>query len=188
MVLQQYFITAEQFDAFIQRPDLGDSIYELIAGEIVEKESSPYTSAIGVTVGAYLFEHVCQNEFIGHVTGAGGGYQVVGERYVPSAAYLSKQRQAELSRHGYNPIPPEIAVEVIFDEQRVSKLIKLRRKITNYLAAGTVVWVVFPVSQSIEVHAPGQPVKILRLNDTLEGGDVLPEFSLPVRAIFPSET
>ncbi|MBZ0302427.1 MAG: Uma2 family endonuclease, partial [Anaerolineae bacterium] len=184
MVLKTQPVTAEQFDEFIQRPDLGDAIYELVCGEIVEKNSSPFASAMAGTVASYLVLFVRERGYIGYVTGAAGSYEVFDERYVPDAAYISKARQPELSCELHNPNPPELVVEVVSDEKSVDEQRSLRRKITNYLVVGTVVWVVFPVSQVVEVHAPDQPVKILRLEDTLDGGDILPGFQLPVRDIF----
>ena len=35
------------------------------------------------------------------------------------------------------------------------------------------------------VHRPGQPVRMLGENDTLDGEDVLPGWTLPVRDLFP---
>lgn len=185
-MLQKQFVTAEQFDAFIQRPDLGDSIYELIGGEIVERPSNPFASDIGQLIGFFIRLFIRQQNIAGFVTAADGGFWVMGERYAPDVAYISKARQPELARQGYNQNPPELAVEVVSDEANTEEQHNLRRKITNYLAAGTVVWVVFPVSQMVEVHAPGQPLKILRTNDILDGGDILPDFTLAVKDIFES--
>ena len=184
MVLQQHLVTAEQFDEYIQRPDLGDAIYELICGSIAQKESSPFTSAMAGTILFYLVMYVREHGRIGHVTAAAGGYRIFDDCLVPDAAYISKARQPELARVGYNPNPPELAVEVISDESNAQELSNLRRKITNYLAAGTVVWAVFPFSQFIEVHAPGQPVQIIGIDGTLDGGEILPGFTLPVQDIF----
>lgn len=63
---------------------------------------------------------------------------------------------------------------------------QLRIKIGNYLAAGVWLWVVLLETQQVEVYAPGRPVLILAIDDTLDGGDVLPGFTLPLRAIFPA--
>lgn len=57
-------------------------------------------------------------------------------------------------------------------------------KITNYLAAGTTVWLVYPFSQTIDVHTPGQPVQRVSIDGTLDGGDILSEFRLPLRDLF----
>ena len=55
------------------------------------------------------------------------------------------------------------------------------------IAAGTVVWVVDAEQKQIEVYIPGQPVKVFSINETLEGGSVLPGFTLALNDIFPDE-
>ena len=61
---------------------------------------------------------------------------------------------------------------------------KLPAPIASYLAAGTLLWLVYPETHEVEVYAPGQPMRLFGINDVLDGGEVLPGFSLPVRAIF----
>jgi len=176
--------TVEAFDEFIVQAQLGDEVYEFIGGEIVEVPSNPYASEVGGTIFFFFKLFIRENNIAGHVTPADGGYQVAGERYAPDVAYISKTRQPELVRKGYNPNPPELAVEVVSDESNIEEQQNLRRKITNYLAANTIVWVIFPVSQFVEIHAPGKKVQILDIDGTLDGGEVLPEFKLAVRDIF----
>ncbi|HLV34146.1 MAG TPA: Uma2 family endonuclease [Spirillospora sp.] len=176
--------TAEAFDQFIQQFHTGDEIYEFIGGEMVEVPSNPYASEIGGTIFFFFKLFVRENNIAGHVTPADGSYWVSGERYAPDVAYISQERQPEPVYKGYNPNPPDLAVEVISDETSSEELNRLRWKITNYLAAGTVAWAVFPVSKRVEVYVPGQPVQILGIGDTLDGGTVLPGFKLPVREIF----
>jgi Uma2 family endonuclease len=176
--------TAEDFDEFIQQADLGDDIYEFVGGEIVDVPSNPYASEVGGTVFFFLKLFVREHNIAGHVTPADGGYQVAGERYAPDVAFISAARQPELVRQGYNPTPPDLVVEVVSDESNAEEQQKLRRKITNYLAARTVVWVVFPISQIVEIHAPDSTVKILGIEDSLDGGDILPGFKLALRDIF----
>jgi Uma2 family endonuclease len=183
MAVQRPITTAEEFDTFIQRADLGDRIYEYIAGEIVEVPSNPFASKIAATIlialGIFL-----KGKNWGHLTGEAGLYMVAGERYAPDVAYISRARQPELAREGANPNPPELAVEVISDESNAQEQRELRLKLSNYLAAGTMVWVVYPVSQLVEVHRPGKPVQLIGMEGTLDGGDALPGFTLAVREIF----
>jgi len=42
----------------------------------------------------------------------------------------------------------------------------------------------YPPSQTIDVYAPGKKKRTFGVNDTLDGGDVLPGFRLPVRELF----
>ena len=79
----------------------------------------------------------------------------------------------------YNPLAPDLALEVLSPTNTDEEM---RVKIVNYLAAGTVVWVVDP-GKRVEVHRSGQPVQILGINDTLDGGALLPGFELSVAQI-----
>jgi Uma2 family endonuclease len=173
-------MTVNEFDEFVALPENEDRLFEFIGGEIVEVPSNPYSSYLASRFGRYAGNFV--DEFkLGHVTGEAGGYIVSGERYMPNVAYISKARQPELVREGYNPNPPDLAIE-IFSPSNSEK--KLRIKLANYLAAGTVVWVAYPETKEIEVYIPGQRYIMVGMDDTLDGGDVLPGFKLAVRDIF----
>ena len=58
---------------------------------------------------------------------------------------------------------------------------------TGIAADGTTVWVVYPETREVEVHAPGQTTQILGIDATLDGGDILPGFSLAVKDVFPEQ-
>lgn len=104
----------------------------------------------GIIVGKlYIF---VKSSPIGHLMGEAGGYVVAGERYAPDVAFISSARQPQLVQAGYNPIPSELAVEVISPTRSTEELNKLRIKITNYLSAGVMVWVVDPHSQTVYFH------------------------------------
>jgi Uma2 family endonuclease len=61
-------------------------------------------------------------------------------------------------------------------------------KIQSYLLNGVeLVWLIDPETQSISVHAPGQEVLVLGPADALDGGDVIPGFSVPVARVFGLE-
>lgn len=176
-------VTAAQFDAFIQQPTNADKIFEFIGGEIVEVPSNPFVSDLAGRFIFFLRLYLRERGLRGHVTGEAGGYIVSGERYAPDVAYLSYDRQPELAKEGYNPLPPDLAVEIV-SSSRADELDRLRIKITNYLAAGTLVWVVKPEAQQIEIHSAGQPVRVLHREDRLEGGELLPGFALKLDELF----
>jgi Uma2 family endonuclease len=180
---QSVHMTVEEFDVFALLPQNADKILEFIAGEIVEVPSNPYVSKIAGLIITFINMYLFERKIKGHVTGEAGGYMVAGERYAPDVAYISAERQPELAHSGYNPNPPELAVEVISSD-RIEEQQNLRIKVSNYLSVGTVVWVVRPEDKAIEVHAPSQTVKIYHEKDTLDGGEILPGFTLPVSAIF----
>jgi Uma2 family endonuclease len=181
MVLDIQRMTAAEFDRFIRQPENASRNFELIAGEIVEKMvSNPRSSSIGALVLGFMAVHVRQNN-LGRVTGADGGYMVNGERYIPDAAYISKARQPVQPSDAYNPLAPDLAVEVLSPTNDDEEM---RVKVAHYTAAGALVWVIDPDRQRVEVYQSGKPPKILTGDDTLDGGDVLPRFALTVSSIF----
>jgi Uma2 family endonuclease len=177
------YVTVAEFDAFVELPENAEKLFEYIGGEIVEVPSNPYASKVSslfiIEFGIYL-----RTNDIGHVTGEAGGYKVAGEKYAPDAAFISYTRQPQLAQEGYNPNAPDLAVEVDFPSSYESQR-QLNLKIANYLAAGTLLWVVYPESKEVVVYAPGQPARILGINGILDGGAVLPGFKLAVKVIFP---
>lgn len=182
MLIEARKLTVEDFDAFVEHPENADKLFEYIGGEVFEVPSNPYVSKIAGLILTFIGMYLLEND-IGHVTGEQGGYQVSGERYAPDVAYISYERQPELATSDYNPNPPELAVEVVSSDSTAENA-TLTTKLGNYLAAGTVVWIVRPERKLVEVHQPGQPVQTLRENDTLTGGAVLPGFKVELSKIF----
>ncbi len=186
MVLQTThndIMTVQEFDEWAELPENFEKLFEYIGGEVFEVPSNPFASAIGYNIGFSFKLYLVESGLQAHVTGEAGGYWVFGERYAPDVALLLKSKQAELAKQGYNPIAPDLAVEVDFPSSAESQK-KLRFKLANYMAAGTLLWIVDPEAKEVEVYAPGKAGKLFRIGDTLDGGDVLPGFSLKVDSIF----
>lgn len=156
--------------------------YEFIGNEVLAVVSNNYASQIAMVIGAFMTLFVRQND-LGWVTGADGGYQVNNERYLPDVGFISKARQPQPSREAYNPNAPDLAVEVVSptDSER-----RLLLKVSNYLAAGTEVWIVYPDAREVHVHRAGKGATVLSADSRLTS-DALPGFSLAVSDIFPAE-
>ena len=79
-------------------------------------------------------------------------------------------------------LAPDLAVEVRSPD---NTLAELSVKANEYLEAGArMVWIVDPPTRTVQVMRPGRPAVTLSLDDVLDGGDVLPGFSLPVSRLF----
>jgi len=179
-------ITLDEFEAFIERRENIDRNFELIGGEIIEVTSNMLASKIAGKILTFIGMYLLQHD-IGHVTGADGGYMIGGERYIPDVAFIAYDRQAEASTKGYNPNPPDLAVEVISNTKNAEEQRTLRYKIASYMAAGVLVWVVNPTERRIEVYESGKPMRELTENDTLTADSILPDFKLAVIDIFPKQ-
>jgi len=180
MVLQTRPMTDAEFDRFVMLPENRDRNFEFIAGEIVEVVSNSKSSYEALKIMGRVSVHVDDNH-LGRYTGADGGYIVSGEKYIPDGAFTSYARQQVAPNVPYNPIAPDLAIEVLSPGNTETEM---TRKIGNYLAAGTVVWVADPEQKTVDVYTPNQPRKTLRIGDFLEGGAVLPGFRLAVAKIF----
>jgi len=174
-------MSAAEFERFVRLAENADRDFELIEGEIVEVVSRQISSAIGAYVGGLLAVFVAARR-LGRVTGADGGYQVDGERYIPDAAFISKARQPNPpDQAAYNPLAPDLAVEVLSPANNDAQIaIKLR----HYLAAETTVWVFDPDRRTVSVHRPDGETRTLNADETLDGGDLLPGFTLRLADVF----
>jgi len=182
MLTQMRLVTLEEFFDFIQRPENVDRDYELVGGRVIEVVSDQYASRVTARIIRYLDTFVDDNN-LGRVTGADGGYMIVGNPYIPDVAFISFEKQPKLKqKNGYNILAPELAVEVLSPGNTAQEM---STKTTNYLSAGTVVWIVDPQTKTVNVHISGQAVKQYTLDDTLDGGSVLKGFSVAVKKLFP---
>ena len=57
----------------------------------------------------------------------------------------------------------------------------------NQEAGFPMIWIVAPEKTTITVIATGRPATALKLGDTLDGGEVLPGFRVPVAKMFGEE-
>ena len=169
----QQAMTIQEFEDFIFHSSHVDRHYEFIAGKIVEMVSNNYSSEIASEILFLIRLHMKQTGIKGRVTMADGGYQIGEDRYIPDVAFISWDKQPNSSHQAYNSNPPDLAVEVMSPTDTDKAM---RIKITNYLAVGTLVWVVRPDDKVVEVYQTGQSVKLLNETDRLDGGKVLQNF------------
>jgi Uma2 family endonuclease len=181
MVIERQTMTAAQFDKWANLPENAGFDYELITGETHHILTSPKASNLAARIGTQIYGFVDEYE-LGHVTAANGGYRIGEERYMPDVGYISYARMPELlSEDGYVPSAPDLAVEVLSPNNTKREMLA---KLGNYLATGTVVWVVDPDTKQIDVYVAGEAVKNHKLEDTLDGGKVLEGFQLPLKKVF----
>lgn len=175
-------VSIAAFEKFIAEQSGTD--YELIGGEIVEVVSHSYSSYIAarllIKIGMFVEAHQA-----GYVTGADGGYKVGDERYLPDVGFISHDKLSKPPHETYISTAPDLAVEV---KSPTDREMLMTIKVSNYLAAGTAVWAVYPEEREIHVHRSGKSVQIYSENDTLIAEDVLDGFALKVAEIFPAQS
>jgi Uma2 family endonuclease len=83
----------------------------------------------------------------------------------------------------YSTAPPILAVEVASPSESRQYLTD---KAAFYLAAGVqLVWILWPDTHTVEAWSGANQVRALSVQETLDGGTVLPGFSCPVADLFP---
>jgi Uma2 family endonuclease len=183
MALRERLFTADEFFEMARLSENEDRRLELDEGVIVEMASSSPTNTVTAGRIIYFLNAFVLPRGLGYVTVPDGGFRLTEHKVrQPDAAFISKRRLPELPDEFH--IPPDLAVEVVSPNEDVLK------KVNEYLNAGTaVVWTVYSDERTVYVfrHSKdgnliGQPFGI---DDTLDGGDVLPGFTLPVRDVFP---
>lgn len=172
-------------DALLQMPDDGHR-YELDRGELVQVPMSSFNSSrIAVKISSALFAFV-DTHGLGHVAGADGAYILSGNPdvvRVPDVSFVRAERmppEEQWSR--FLELAPDLAVEVISPSDTVRSSLD---KVREYLDAGVqLVWVVQPSRRMVTVYYPDRTARLYYDDATLDGGDVLPGFTLPVADIF----
>jgi Uma2 family endonuclease len=171
----------------LERNGAPEGRWELIDGELVEMAPSDnYSSKIGNRFGRHLGNFV-EPRGLGEVFDSSGGFRVVVAGVemvrVPDAAFVSAERVPKApKKRGFYRLAPDLVVEVVSPSDRASDVLA---KVQMWLDAGArLVWVADPDTRTITVTNADRSSHVLREGDELTGGDVLPEFVLPVSALF----
>ena len=101
----------------------------------------------------------------------------------PDVAFVRAERLPSPDwREKFLPIAPDLAVEIVSPSESSRET---HDKILLYLEAGTpIVWVIYPRRRTVTVHTQDRMARILSEGEMLDGGDVLPGFTLPVAEVF----
>lgn len=190
MLTEQKLYTADDLWELQQQTDHRGKRLELSEGRLIEMsptggEHGELSAKLIVMIGAHSMQmrlgRVYSSE-TGFILSEGGDGTSRTVR-APDAAFVSYQRfPADQPRvRTFVPMAPDLAVEVVSPTDGAGEVAD---KIHDYLRYGVhLVWIVYPSTMTIHVHGQGT-LHILTENDTLEGGDVLPGFSVPVHEIF----
>ncbi len=181
MVVTEKLLTVEEFWA-----QYADTRYELVKG--VPVEMPPVSSEhgdIAATIAALLFSYLREHG-LGRVK-VETGYRLEEDTLRgPDISFVSREREAQIADpRKYVPFAPDLAVEVVSPDESAATV---HDKIDDYIRAGVcLIWVIYPSRRQIVVHHPDRTAQILTAEDTLTGGEVIPGFAIPVKAVFGEE-
>lgn len=157
---------------------------ELIDGVLVEKVMGFAESILAGALLDHLREFVLAGN-LGLVTAPDGTVRLwAGRVRIPDVAYFSWARIPD-RRVPVDPIPtlaPDLAIEVLSASNTPAEMEKKRE---DYFSVGVrLVWEVDPEGRTVTVFAGLDQATMLNESDTLDGGAVLPGFTLALRNLF----
>ena len=191
MTISTRHVTIAEYEALPEPSD--GTRYELVNGEVITVTGSGLEH--GLIVGAVYdaIRDAVRGTRLGYVLGDGTGFILSDDPptvRVPDVAFIARDRiPVGFTFRGFAPGPPDLAVEVVSPWDRAADV---RAKVGQYLVAGTrLVWVLWPDEGVVTVYrttaAGDSLITEVGTTGTLDGGDVLPGFSVPVSVLFEIE-
>ena len=182
MTVRQKLMTA---DDLLRLPDDGQR-HELVRGELRTMPPAGYehgwsTGKLDRSLGNFVEAHG-----LGDVVPGDVGFRLRTDPdtvRAPDVAFVSAERVRAIGRvASYWPGAPDLVVEVISPNDLYTEV---EDKVAEWLEHGArLVFVVNPRRRTVAVHRPDRPLRVLTLEDTLDGEDVVPGWTLPLRELF----
>lgn len=165
-----------------------DRVCELIDGILVEKDKSAIASLNAIRI-AKLLANFVDDRGLGFVLGEQALLRLtVGRVRAPDVSFI-KADQVPCGEFPDEPIAgltPTLAVEVMSPGNTKREM---ERKLDEYFASGAeAMWYVYPDRREVDVYSRRHDIRTLKAVDSLDGGSVLPGFSVSVSELFSVTT
>jgi Uma2 family endonuclease len=163
-----------------------DKWSELVRGE-VRLNPPPATAhgMVSLNIASRLKVHVAPRK-LGAVFADGSGFELPRLDATvrgPDVAFVRREQlpPGGIGR-GWLNVAPDLVVEVLSPSESASDV---EEKVADYLTAGTrLMWVVDPEKRRVTIYAATAPTRWLGVDDTIDGSDVLPQFTASVADFF----
>ncbi len=160
-----------------------EGLFELVDGMLVEKDMSFYESRVSTVLIYHLEGHVTKNK-LGIVLTADAMQRFGSQVRLPDVSYIAWSRfpGGKLPRSKILDVGIDIAVEVLSESNTPVEMLRKRRE---YFASGAKqVWEIDPEDQSARIYTTATKFREVGPGGTLEGGKIIPGFSLPMAKLF----
>jgi Uma2 family endonuclease len=182
MTTQKTVLTAEQF---FKEYGGKEGRYELVRGEVLQMAPpGGVHGEVALNIGSILRAYVRQHNLGRAFVESGFALEHAPDTVRgPDVAFVSQERVASSGvPRAFFEGAPDLAVEVVSPDDTAASL---ELKVHEYLGAGSKqVWLVYPDSRTVHVYTQDGTVRWYQEGDTLEGGELLLGFSVPVREFF----
>ncbi len=161
-------------------------LVELVDDTLVEKPVGWIEAQIALNLATALHIFVRARQ-LGTVAGADATLKMIGGNIrLPDISFISfgDMPGGRVPAQAVPRIPITLAIEVISEGNTKAEM---RRKLAEYFDSGSkLVWFIHPKTKTIAIYeqASDAPARTLSETDQLDGGDVLPDFAVPVSEVF----
>jgi Uma2 family endonuclease len=162
------------------------SRYELIEGELHQMTPAGFAHGFVISeLHGRLWNYIGERK-LGVLTGAETGYVIGRNPDTVLAADIAFVRQSRIAELGfpneYFSEAPALVVEVVSPGDTAEEV---DGKMRRWLSAGVeLVWVPYPRGRTVTVYRSLDDIHVLTAGDSLDGGDVIPGFSVRVGDLF----
>lgn len=173
-------------DELAELPSGTGKRYELIEGELIVMAPAGFEHGSVAAKFIYFFTGYSIKSKLGRVQSSETGYRIrKDDRTVraPDMSFMSFSKvPADQRPKGFLDIAPELVVEVVSPTDRADEV---EQKTQEWLDFGVLMVVnAYPATRRVHVFRADTAPLILEASDTFDGGDVLPDFRVPVSAFF----
>jgi len=172
-------ISVEEYDAL---PETENGVeYELSEGELIVLASPTlFHNRIRDDLLVRFRLFLGQHPELGEITSETDFQLAAKTVRRPDLAFISAVKLKSLDPRKKLVFAPDLAIEIASPDD------DLRRRVQDYLAAGTKVWALYPDARVARIHKPGKPGAVLDadVGDRLEDPEVLPGLKVPLGEIF----
>lgn len=172
----------------IEIHDRENRLCELLDGTLLEKTMGSFESYLAGVLVQLLGAFVTENK-LGIVLPPDGMLRLRPRLVrLPDVSFISWSRLPGrvVPREEIWSLAPDLAVEVI---SRGNTREEMDRKLSDYFDADVrLVWYVYSAAREVRVYTSADKCVALGVQDTLDGGNVLPGFQLPLATLFAEPT
>jgi Uma2 family endonuclease len=176
--------TATEKDVLTLHDREGKLLCELVDGVLVDKALGFRESVLAGLLIHCLWNYLNSHD-LGIVLGPDGAVRLrAGLVRIPDVSFVSWDRLPgkEIPDAPFPDLAPELAIEVLSNGNTPKEM---KRKVSEYFGAGVrLVWLVDPKQQIVDIYTARDQIRRLAARQTLDGGEVLPGFTLPLRKLF----
>jgi Uma2 family endonuclease len=159
-------------------------ICELIDGVLVEKAVGTKEGLLAGIILHLIWDFLDRHDLGVAMPGDSAVRLKLGLLRIPDVCFISWDRlpRGELPDEAIASVVPDLAVEVL---SKRNTRPEMRRKLREYFQAGVrLAWLIQPRTQTAEVYTSPTKVRRVGKDQVLDGGDVLPGFTLSLKRLF----